>query len=261
MRAKVSRGVLWAALRTTPGVVTAISALSLFILLVKMLWLNDLPPAFPYATDLGLLVENVAAATIAAFLFFLISFQVPQVMEQRRLGPTIVRLSSNVVDSLAFCLRMIRNAAAPEFSGTELVLGKVTMDSLKTWFAKLAPTDASPLAADVMASQRFSWIQVLMHQEAQCRSGIERVWRYSRFIEPELASLLEAIDSSPFSDNMRLWRELTSRPKLQLNISNLLTWSETFFDWVQKSVALASYLERYRARYGITEPHSHQGEE
>ena len=248
---KGARSVLAAAILTTPRVVTAISGGSLLVLLIKILWLDNVPAVFPYATDLGLLVENICAATVAAYLFFLISIQVPQVREQQRLGPTIIRLTSEVADSMVFFLRMVRNAAAPELVGTETAFGAVTQKLITEWFEKLSPADPSPLLADTHSSQRLNWLQVMLHQDAQCHSRIEKVWRYSKFIESELARLLDSIDSSPFARKMEFWRELTSPKSVQLDIPNLTTWAEAFFDCWEKTVRLALYTESYRAKYGI----------
>ena len=82
------------------------------MLLVKLLWLNDIPASFNKAPDLGLLMENLLAATVAAYIFFVISYQLPQVVEQNRIGPEITSLLDGTSNRVTGFLQMVSGATS-----------------------------------------------------------------------------------------------------------------------------------------------------
>lgn len=104
-----STQILEATLKTTPTVVNWVAAISFALLLSKILWLNAIPELFRHGYDLGQLTENILAATLAAYVFFLISYQLPQTLERRAVGPSIAMLAERVVQSLVNVLFMLNH--------------------------------------------------------------------------------------------------------------------------------------------------------
>jgi hypothetical protein len=239
---------LWATLQTTPAVLHWVAALCLIALLAKMLWLNDLPPAFHHAYDLGQLAENLLAATIAAYIFLVISVQLPQVIERRQVGPMIIDLSQSVATTILGFLMAVNYSLKGVKGQSKLDIANVTEDQVHDLFSKVNPTARSAIGA-LDSPEAFTWMQAMIAETERCKTTIDQVWRYVRFIDAELGKLLNDISGSTFIEakqemKILLGNASTGNPDLSV-------WSSHYFECFKTARRLQEYCEPYRAVYGL----------
>lgn len=238
MKLSNSAKVLTAAFLTTPLIITVVGLGCLAVLLVKILWLNFLPELFPRASVIGDLVENILAATVAAYVFFVISYQVPQVIERRRIGRSIVQLAYSVS-------RNVYGIYISMCDPPEIRLNDVTVDTVLERFRSVPPNAPSRIMGPNM--RPLIWIQVLIDYTNRFCDDISKTWRYSRFIDPELAALLDGLEFSSFT------RQMQSIAGLSAKVGNpsLEVWATAYFECYEHARALAMYCDGYVKLYGL----------
>lgn len=220
----------------------------MIVLLGKMLWLNDLPAAFHHAYDLGQLAENLLAATLAAYIFLVISVQLPQVIERRQVGPMIMDLSQSVATTILGFLMAVNHSLKAVKGESKLDIANVTEEQVHDLFSKVNPNARSTIGA-LDSPQAFTWIQAMIAEAARCKTSIEQVWRYARFIDAELGKLLNDISGSRFLEAMQEMKILLGNAPV--GNSNLSVWSTHYFECFKTARRLQEYCERYRAVYGL----------
>ncbi len=237
---------LWSALRTTPAAITWVGWGCLVVLLVKLWWLNDIPALFNRAPDLGLLVENLLAATVAAYIFFVISFQLPQVVERNRIGPGLARLLEGASNGVMGFLQMIRGAT----SGGLLVPEAVTLESVESLFQSVSPNLPAPMVRDPL-SPRLNWLEAMAEHDTQCRGYIRQTTRYARFLDADLVALLDAIEFSRHVAAMKTVREYVLRAGAPIYNPDLTAWAENYYECYDAARKVHAYAVEYRRTYGI----------
>ena len=229
---------LTAAVRTTPAAVNSLAVVALLILVAKILCLDSLPEIFPNAADFGHQFEELLNAVIAAWIFFIISYQVPQAIERMRVGRAMVRLSYSV-SSAVYQIYVL-------LGDPNVDLTKVDLALVKERFERAAPNASSPILS-VATLQPLTWLQVLISQKDLYCEYIDAVWRYDRFVEAELAELLDRIQFSSFSRQMDLIRHAG-----KMGNGNLGVWSSAYSDCFVAARDLAAYCDRYRSIYKLS---------
>lgn len=239
--------VLTAAFRTTPPAITVVGIGSLVILLAKILWLNYLPELFSRADVVGDLMENILAATVAAYVFFVISYQVPQVIERRRIGLSIVRLAYSVVNEI-YSIYVTMHFPPPP----EIKLNEVTLETVRERFRAVSPSEPSRLF-ETITSKRLTWLQALVAYKKRYCGHIDKIWRYSRFIDPELAALLDELEFSGFAHDMEMMKDLAEAKDVSMGLTNptLAVWADEYFKCYEGARALAKYCDGYVKLYGL----------
>jgi hypothetical protein len=231
----------------TPAVVHWVACISIVVLLMKVLWLDAMPEAFSHAHELGHLTQDILVATVAAYIFFLISYQVPLVLERRAVGPTIAMLGDQVVETTMRFLVGVNYSLDAKDGGASLP-DPVTEEFVLKLFSKISPNAMSPIwEAGTLAI--VSWLRTMMDQDLQCRSYLDQIWRYSRFIDSELAGLLEEIRFSQHSRSLNFWR---GEGAGMAGNADMSAWAGAYYRYYQGALRLQEYLMRFRARYGIS---------
>jgi hypothetical protein len=94
------------------------------------------------------------------------------------------------------------------------------------------------------------WIHALvLYRDAFC-DCIGQIYRYSRFIDPELSSLLDAIEFSAFSTAVRMLKDLVPEAgKTKYGNPTLEVYAGMYFECYTHARALASYCDRYMSLY------------
>src|SRR5271156_4803316 len=103
--------ILKSAIRSCPPFVTWFGGTSLVLLVIQVLWFDTIPAIFPQAPAIGNVVESLLGANVAAYIFFVISYQLPQVIERNRVGPTIADLADTVANRVIGFLQMVQGSA------------------------------------------------------------------------------------------------------------------------------------------------------
>jgi hypothetical protein len=239
---------LRAAVRTTPRAVSWVTALSLLILLGKIIFLNSMPAPFPSAHDLGLVVEALLGANVAAYVFFIISCQLPKIMEKQRVGAPIVQLAERAADAV---LRFPATVAAACLPQSDVVgfISWGTAEGLESLFDGVR-ANAHSTSINIEL-EPLSWFEGMIDAFRECRSVIEELWRYAPFIDADLASRLHNLRFSDYWRNMEEWIELTAVKNRTLEDMSLKSWSRHYFIGYRRAVELKRFCAEFRRLYGI----------
>jgi hypothetical protein len=242
--------LLSALLKTTPAVVNWVAFGSLLTLIAKILWLNGLPEEFAHAHELGLVAQDILAATVAAYIFFELSYQLPLVLERRAVAPTIAMLSDQVVESVVTFLYAVNNVVNGKIEAAVLP-EKVTEQFVEELFAQISPNMASQIW-ETRTLAVLSWLDGMIDQDLQCQRYIDQIWRYSRFIDAELAALLEDIRFSQHSRSLGFWKQVNGDRPLKAGNADMTAWADAYFRYYQLGLRLRDYCRKFRATYGIS---------
>jgi hypothetical protein len=248
---------LIASIRTCPRAVTAVSLGSLALLMVKTVWLNQLPARFALAPSLGLLVEGLLSATVAAYLFFILSVQLPQVLERQLLGAFIVDRAESVANGVMGFLQMIAGSTAPAETDNHIVLRGGLLDQqtvdlgvVNTLFSRVSPNADAPMAKD-WQSPPLSWLAAMARHDVLRAEASDRLLQLGRFLDSELIALLHAIENSRHSAGMRSVREDILTFGGTLTNQDLKTWAANYYESYELARRLREYSKRFRVLYGV----------
>jgi hypothetical protein len=244
------------AVKTSPTWVNRVGGGSLIILLFKILVLNAYPaPAhFHYLYELGQLTENLLAATVAAFIFFIVSYQVPLVIEKRAVGPVIAMLSDQVVQNALTVVFMVNHFLNAK-DGKATVPNPLTLDDVNRLFASINPNDSTNMSGNDLGVPQ-SWIDAFINWHITSRSYLDQVLTYSRFLDGDFASRLFNVRFAPYSfmmDRYKGYRDSGSGSGKRFAIGNndMSVFANMYFQFYQRAKDLQSYNEQFRAQYNI----------
>ena len=238
--------IFLASIRTCPTVVSAVSLGSLVLLLIKTIWLNQISASFALAPSLGLLVEGILSATVAAYIFFILSVQFPQVLERKKLGAFIVARADSVANGVMGFLQMVAGSTG----GGLLDQQKVDIEKVNELFSRVSPDADAPMARD-WRSPALSWLAAMArHDELRIEQN-DRLLQFGRFLDSELIALLYEIENSRHAHGMRSARELQLTIGGRMKNKDLLAWAENYYECYQIARRLTEYCERFRRIYGV----------
>jgi hypothetical protein len=238
---------LWLGVAAPPRAGLAVAIVALFLLIVKIVWLNSVPEWFNRADEYGRVFQDILIATIAAYIFFYFTVQLRAVEEKRLVGPSIAMLIAQTAQTgMRFLFQVSDELHSP-------MPQPVTLESVTDLFVKV-PTHGQPRVPiyDLTASglKKLSWIEILRSQVTQCLDYIDQVGRYSRFIEPELQNRLDAIRQSQLARFLRSLPPPYTVSSIFSN-DNLSATASAYHAYYEQARELLDYGERFRRRYGI----------
>jgi hypothetical protein len=188
---KALRNVL-IAFQTTPLPLWGIAFGVLLFLFAKIYLFDSMPEIFARAFEVGRLAQNLGEATLAALLFFVFSYQLPYVIEQQRVGPTVIQLLGNVIHLAVQPLQRIYMEPVEGRTDGELHPEDVSEQMVARYFNKVAAANVS------------RWLESFSESDERCRQDIAQIWRYSRFIDSEILGLISQLELSEFSRTLHL---------------------------------------------------------
>ena len=181
-------------IQTAPKGLNLIALLSIIVLILKILFLNNLPALFHGAEALGVIVEAVLASIIASYVFYLIVVHLKELSDKKVIYPLVLKWSNLVVGDCSSQL-----AAISKESGVYLKLDDITEKKVKDAFSKLHPFGEAPLllgATDIYAT----WIQFLLWHRNRTNKYINKILSQIIYVESEIISkVVEIDDCSHFS--------------------------------------------------------------
>jgi hypothetical protein len=245
---------LWRGLLAPPRAAVLVAVAALIILVVKIGYLNAIPEWFDHADEYGQVVQDILEATVAAYVFFLISIQLPAVREKRLVGPSVAMLADQIAQvALRFLLQV--NDELNAQNGVSALPQPVTLKVVADLFSRIPPNGEPRVPIyDVKAPGvvRLSWMGILTAQNTQCLDYIDQLWRYSRFIEPELATHLDALRFSLMSRFLQPFRGQSADTVYRVfNNPDLSVLAKPYFQYHEEALGLQAYCEQFRRAYGI----------
>jgi hypothetical protein len=239
---------LWLGVAAPPRAGLTVAIVALVLLIAKIAWFNSIPEWFNHADEYGRVLQDVLIATIAAYIFFYFTVQLPAVEEKRLVGPSVAMLIDATAQTAMRFLFQIRDEL---HSASQQ---PVTLENVTDLFLKV-PTHGQPKTTAICAFtatglRNLSWIEILQSQVTQCLDYIDQIGRYSRFIEPELQYRLDAIRQSQLA---RFLRSLPAPYTVSSIFSNdnLSATAPAYHAYYEQARELLDYGERFRRRYGI----------
>jgi hypothetical protein len=249
--------VLLASIRTCPLAVTAVSLGSLVLLLIKIVWLNQLPASFSLAPSLGVLLEGLLSATLAAYVFFVLSVQLPQVLERRRLSAFVVARAESVANGVMGFLQMIAGST----EAGVLDQSRVDWNTVTELFSKVSLSADAPMkkawkSADAPMKKawnlpQLSWLGAMAYHDELRLEESDRLLQLGRFLDSELVALLYEIEDSPHSAGMRNAREILLPNEGHIQNASLQAWAKNYYECYQVARRLREYCERFRLLYDV----------
>lgn len=238
---------LKAAVLTSPRSVTWFGIGSFILLLTKVMVLDSIPAPHPLVSSVGPVVESLLSATVAAYIFFVISVQYPQVLERQRAGVTITMLAERVSNRVTGFLQMISGSTTGAPLLIPATVGRADVERL---FKSVSPTAPAPMK-ESWDAPGLTWLGAMALHDKQCLEDIGRLWRMPMFVTAELAALLDEIEYSAHSAAMRDVREYMLSKDLQIRNADLIAWAANYHSCYQAAIRLNEYSEQYRAIYRL----------
>lgn len=184
---------IWVAVRTTPLALWLIALGPLAFLFAKIYCFDSVPEWFDHAYEVGRLAQDLSVATLAAFIFFIFSYQLPFVIEQQRVGPHVIDFLRKIADLVKQPIREIYRM--DEGENAELADEAVTVDMVNDHFKKVSIPKVD------------FWLGKFTETDDKSREYIAAAWRYSRFVDSEVLSVLSKLELSGYSRNLHMYRK------------------------------------------------------
>jgi hypothetical protein len=238
---------VWIAFRTTPRELRWIAFGVLIYLLAKIYAFDLIPEIFSRAYEVGKLFQNLGEATLAALIFFVFSYQLPQVIELQRVGPAVYSLVDRVVGRVVIALDRVYRGRPHLPVPETLNLNNVTVDFVRQVFDSVNPNDGSTRLLEMGTGNSVAWIRSLIQANNECRDYIAQVWRYGRFVDAEIGALLSEIEFSGYSGTLR---GIEKAPGIMRNPS-LSVLADPYFSVFSMAMRLAKCAEKLRTQYAV----------
>ena len=216
----------FAFMKSVPLVANGLAALSLFLLVVKALFLNRIPSFFAGAYELGLLVDSILTSVVASYVFYVLVVHFPQAQDRARVRPYLTK-------HIAYVLSDCRN----QLVAIGLPTTGVTLPLVTSAFAKLAPFGEAPMTF-VPDGSAGNWLQYFEYWMAKTERSIARVVVQLPFLEAELVALLTAIDDSAHFEHLRMMGS-----GVPVGNADLTAWAPSFFEYYSSCEALRKFAQ------------------
>ena len=232
------------AVRTCPVAPTLFGVGSLILLTLKIFWFDTIPAAFVQAHAAGNIAESLLAGNVAAYVFFVISYQLPLVIEKSRVASMIARLCDLAANGVTGFLQMIHGST----NGGLLNQDEIKKSDVEQLFGSVAPCALAPMATSALAPP-LTWLGAMALHDEQCREYIAQIWRFVRFLEPDLVALLYEIEDSAHTSGMKDVRQYMLRVGVNVTNADLGSWADNYWACYELAQRLARYSAKYRAMY------------
>lgn len=187
-------------LKSLPRIVWIPFLVSIFLLILKIFLLDEIPEPIIGFAKLGLIVEAILASIIAATVFYFFVAHIREESERARMKPYIKRWMRVILGSFKHTLALISEA-----SGVKLELGALSRQELDQAFSEIAKQGSGRLDADA------EWVRVMSEDVETLPPLVGRLIALSRFLDAESMSVLADIEASTyFSEFYRVWLRLAT---------------------------------------------------
>jgi hypothetical protein len=221
----------WAFIKSIPAVANVLAVATMAVWIVKVIWLDGLPGAFPSAHDLGGIVDELLSAMMAGYIFYIVFALLPEHRERTAIAPY---LQVHIARVAGDCLGILHEINAA--TGSSLSLIELDRTNVEAAFAQIGtqshPNMVGPTGAPV------TWFQYFAHQRARTQTELARLDRQARFFGSTLAHLLAEIDANHF------FFTCESMGNLPVRNANLGVLGKSFFDYATICRAVATYHDK-----------------
>jgi hypothetical protein len=236
---------VWIALRTTPRILWVIGAVGLAYLLAKIYIFDSIPEIFSRAFEVGRVAQDLVEATLAALIFFVVSIQLPLVLEQQRVGPAMYGRVDRIVGRVLEAFNRPYRERPGHPVPSALAFKDITLELVTQVFGDIDPNAHCTSMLDKTTMKHATWIRAFAITDEKCQEIIDEVWRYGRFLDTEIAALLSEMQASSYSQLLK------SMSGTGIYGANLRFFAGEYFSILGTALRLARCAEKLRKRYGI----------
>jgi len=206
-----------------------LTALALWVLVLKIVALNPLPAPSEAVYELGVLCDAILISIIASYIFYLFVVHIKELNDQSIIGPYIKQHANRIVGECEQQLREIGQA-----SQCTLELISLTELSLQQALSKIPPYSAAPLVMGRIGNNA-NWFQYFDFHKAKTRESISRIMAQIIYVDSKLSRLIAEIDDCSHFSVIEYFVSIPT------SNTNLEAFSNTFFDYCQRCTALKHY--------------------
>jgi len=212
---------------------------ALVIVILKVIWLNNVPEIFSFGHELGIVFEPLLISCIASYIFYLAVVHYKEVKEQYDFYPYALRFSKVITTTCKVELSHFSSV-----SRVELEFESLKAEELKRAFSKIDPNQKNaPIHFPVPNGfEAGDWIDYLKSNCEHIVHNVSKIVDSRAHIDPELLKLLIAIEESGFVGFVR--RLYKSNLPGHIPGSPFQKEGHMYFDYYQKCLALNKYIEK-----------------
>jgi hypothetical protein len=172
------------------------AALSVFLttlatMVVKSLWLNNLPAPCEWLAKLSPTGDSVLTSLIAGSLFFLVVNVLFERSEFSRVRPMLKTRFLQVAGQYEGMVRDMANAADVDIPEDVLAV------DIKAVLLGLNPNDPAPILANLQGDY-LTWLGAIQHWVGRTRKFLSIIERRSNLLKTDSLELLDRVHDSPF---------------------------------------------------------------
>jgi hypothetical protein len=130
---------------------------------------------------------------------------------------------------------------------SELAFKDITLKLVSEVFGHINPNDKCLSVFDKKTMTHATWIRAFAIANEDCQETIGQLWRYGRYLDPEIAALLSDMEASALSQMLRFFGDIP------MGDGNLIALAGVYFPLFGTAMRLAECTERLRKRYGLTQ--------
>jgi hypothetical protein len=252
--------LLLTALRTCPRFLNWLLPISLGLLFLKVTVLDTIPALFPKAYDIGQMVNNILIANIAGYIFYLLSAEIPRVIQKRNSGKEVIAWAERVAHNIIGFLQMLHNTNMPHHPTDPNLLDieSVNEDKVRQEFTLVSPTALAPMSNGYLngnIAPQLSWLGAIATHDEWSKRDLEKIWKRYPFFDSELSTHLIKIESSIHSHQMKELRDFTL-PFIQnggiFQNTDLSTWAKHYYLQYENARQLIRYCKEFKFLYSIS---------
>jgi hypothetical protein len=169
----------------------AVLVISVLAMMVKSLWLNDVPAPYEWLAKLSVMGDSVFTSLIAGSLFFLIVNVLFDRAEFARVRPVLQMRFRQVSGQYEGLMRDMAAAANVE------ILDDVYAIDIDTILDRLNPNDTAPIIANLQGDY-LNWIGAMKHWSNRARMFLGKIERRSNLLTADSLELLDRVHDSPY---------------------------------------------------------------
>ena len=179
---------------------------SFLALLVKILFLNDIPEPIHGLLAIGNVIESILASVVAGYAFYLFSVHLGEVRARQALAPFIIQWVSNITGS---CHEQITQIST--VSGVPLSLAELSVDDVRAALRTIDPRSDS--RASTLSGLPITWMQFFDLHRRRSKESSAKLYAQLAHCDPSFIGLVNAIEESRFFHMLEtLPRDATSYP-------------------------------------------------
>ena len=204
---------------TVPKFLNILVLISIVVLIVKALILNEVKEVFVNAYEIGLIVEAVLASILASYIFYMVVVHLKEYQDRKHIYPLLLKWADSIVGDCRSQLNEFGKA-----SGIALDFDNVKPVDLNSAFQNINPMSPAPLLL-AFPNTSANWIQYMQYHQNRTKNDIAKLASQMLFVESELVSKALEIDDCTY------FKQLDAISNLQLRNTNISFVAKLFHDY------------------------------